>query len=169
LNYASVTATQQPLEPVDLNLIIGNIATDLEVLIQEKKATLLYRDLPTIEGMPALLHQLFYNLINNSLKFSRIETAARITIESQSVIYEGVTFARLTVRDNGIGFDNQYADSIFTTFTRLNSKDHYEGTGLGLALCKKIVLRHQGYISAQGAVDKGAEFTILLPLIHTPL
>lgn len=169
LNYASVTATQQPLERIDLNTIIGNIATDLEVLIQEKRATLLYRDLPTIEGMSALIHQLFYNLINNSLKFSKTDTDAQITIENQFVIHESRKFAKLTVRDNGIGFDNQYAESIFTTFTRLNSKDRYEGTGLGLALCKKIVLRHQGTISAQGATDKGAEFTILLPLIHTPI
>jgi len=130
---------------------------------------LLYRDLPTVEGMPALLHQLFYNLINNSLKFSKPGTDSLITIESQLIRQEGREFARITLRDNGIGYDNQYAESIFTTFTRLNSKDHYEGTGLGLALCKKIVLRHHGTIYARGEADKGAEFTILLPLIHNPL
>jgi len=168
LNYASVTATEQPVMPVNLNAIIDNIANDLEVLIQEKKATLLYHDLPTIEGMPALLHQLFYNLINNSLKFSKTGIDTHISIESQLIIAENRQLASITLRDNGIGFDNQYAESIFTTFTRLNSKDHYEGTGLGLALCKKIVLRHHGFISARGQADKGAEFTILLPLIHNP-
>lgn len=168
LNYASITATKQPVVPVDLNTIIANIADDLEVLIHEKKATLLYHQLPTIDGMPALMHQLFYNLINNSLKFSRPGTDTRVVIESQFVIYDGLKFTQLSLRDNGIGFDNEYAESIFTTFTRLNSKDHYEGTGLGLALCKKIVLRHHGFISARGEIDKGAEFTILLPLIHNP-
>jgi PAS domain S-box-containing protein len=166
LNYASITATQQHMVQVDLSNIIDNIKADLEVLIQEKKATLEYHNLPAIEGMPALMHQLFYNLINNSLKFSQTGKDTLIVIENQFVIHEGMKYARLTLRDNGIGFDNAYAESIFTTFTRLNSKDRYEGTGLGLALCKKIVLRHNGHISARGETDKGAEFTILLPLIH---
>jgi PAS domain S-box-containing protein len=166
LNYASITATEQPVVPVDLNDIISNITTDLEVMVQEKKALVQYHNLPTIEGMPALIHQLFYNLINNSLKFSKPGLDTLIVIDSQVMIHENAKYARLTLRDNGIGFDNEYAESIFTTFTRLNSKDRYEGTGLGLALCKKIVLRHNGHISARAEADKGAEFTILLPLIH---
>ena len=118
--------------------------------------------MPKVEGASVLFYQLFYNLINNSLKFS--EELPVIHISSSIVKAGEKEFARIVVGDNGIGFEQQDADKIFNAFTRLNSKDKYEGTGLGLALCKKIVERHHGSISASSEVNKGTTFTILLPL-----
>jgi signal transduction histidine kinase len=117
-----------------------------------------------LEGVPVLIYQLFYNLINNSLKFSRPENQPHILIASSPIKYQGSEYVQISITDNGIGFDQQYEKRIFNTFTRLNSKDKYEGTGLGLALCKKIAERHHGQISATGEKNKGAIFTILLPL-----
>lgn len=164
LSYSTMSAADQPASPVDLNDVIRNIETDLEVLIAEKNARISSEKLPVIEGAPVLLYQLFYNLINNSIKFSRENEPAFIAITSSQTEIEGNRFAKVVVADNGIGFEQEQAEKIFTTFTRLNSKDKYEGTGLGLALCKKIVQRHNGFISARGEKGKGAEFTILLPI-----
>jgi signal transduction histidine kinase len=111
-----------------------------------------------------LIYQLFYNLVNNSLKFSAPDRPPVIRVSSEMVVREGVEMTKIVISDNGIGFNDEYAEKIFDTFTRLNSKDKYEGTGLGLALCKKIVERHHGRISAAGEKDKGASFTVLLPL-----
>jgi PAS domain S-box-containing protein len=164
LSYSTMSAAEQASEPVDLNEVLRNIQTDLEVLITEKDATITFDKLPVIEGAPVLLYQLFYNLINNSIKFSKQNEPVLINITSSVASVEGNKFAKIVVTDNGIGFDQEQAESIFTTFTRLNSKDKYEGTGLGLALCKKIVQRHSGFISASGESGKGASFTILLPI-----
>jgi PAS domain S-box-containing protein len=163
LNYSSITSFGQTLRIVDLNIIVESIKSDLEILIQEKEGKIDITNLPSIEGAPELLYQLFYNLINNSLKFSRYKIPAQINLTSTFIERDGKRFAKIILNDNGIGFDNKYAEKIFTTFTRLNSKDVYEGTGLGLALCKKIVLRHGGEISAQSEQNHSSEFTILLP------
>ena len=164
LSYSTTAAINQPKEQVDLNEIVGQIQTDLEVPILEKQGILIADGLPTVEGAPVLLYQLFYNLVNNSLKFSKAEVPPVITIRSQVVTIEGNPFAKITVSDNGIGFNEEDAERIFTTFTRLNSKDRYEGTGLGLALCKKIVQRHSGFIYAHGEKNVGAQFTVSLPI-----
>lgn len=164
LSYSTISAAEQPTELVDLKQIITNIETDLEVLIAEKKARIEFDSLPSINGAPVLLYQLFYNLINNSIKFSKPNVPVVIRIEASTANLEGNRFAKIVVADNGIGFEQEQAERIFTTFTRLNSKDLYEGTGLGLALCKKIVQRHNGFINAKGEKGKGAEFTILLPI-----
>jgi signal transduction histidine kinase len=110
-----------------------------------------------------LLHQLFYNLINNSLKFSRQDVPPIITISGQLAEESGVEFARIIVADNGIGFEQQYAPSIFNSFTRLNAKDRYEGTGLGLALSKKIAERHGGSITAISSPGQGTAIIVQLP------
>ncbi|HEY5823906.1 MAG TPA: ATP-binding protein, partial [Cyclobacteriaceae bacterium] len=163
LSYSTLSEVDQPTELMDLNEVIKSIQTDLEVLIHEKKAVIKSDLLPKLEGAPVLLYQLLYNLINNSLKFSKTDEAPIIEIHSSIIKWEGNPFVKIVLKDNGIGFEQEYAEKIFTTFTRLNSKDKYEGTGLGLALCKKIVHRHGGFISATAEIDKGAEFTILLP------
>jgi len=108
------------------------------------------------------LYQLFYNLINNSLKFSTHRP--EITISSSFIKSEEKDCAEIIVKDNGIGFDPKFADKLFDAFLRLNSKDKYEGTGLGLALCKKIVERHHGTIRASGAEGRGSTFTVVLPI-----
>jgi len=110
-----------------------------------------------------LIYQLFYNLINNSLKFAKAEGLPVISVTADVVRADGTDMAAIAVSDNGIGFSQEHAGAIFHTFTRLNSKDKYEGTGLGLALCKKIVERHSGHISAAGEKGRGALFTVILP------
>jgi signal transduction histidine kinase len=160
LHYSTINSTEEETELVDINRLLKNIESDLELLIQQKKATLSFSGLPSVEGAPVLLYQLFYNLINNSLKFSKSDTPCIITITAAI----GTEDTGIIVADNGIGFDQGQAESIFDTFTRLNTKDRYEGTGLGLSLCKKIVVRHGGEISASGKKGEGAVFRIRLPL-----
>ena len=160
LHYSTINSTEQQTETVDLNRVMRAIETDLELLIVQKRATIHHSQLPTIEGAAVLLYQLFYNLINNSLKFSRSHAPCRIEISSQ--IDQDQALIRLT--DNGIGFDQKQAERIFDAFSRLNAKDKYEGTGLGLSLCRKIVLRHGGEIEAIGKKGEGSEFRIRLPL-----
>ena len=164
LTYSSLNALNQTIEKVDLTELLKQIETDLEVAVQRTGAVLSYSELPVMEGVPVLLYQLFYNLIYNSLKFARAGIPPVISLESQSFFEDGQGFAKLHIKDNGIGFDQQYAEKIFESFTRLHSKDKYEGTGLGLALCKKIAVRHGGGIEARGMREKGAEFIVSLPL-----
>ncbi len=164
LSYSTMAALSQPTQPVNLNEVFHHIQNDLEVLTLEKNATIISDALPTIEGAPVLLYQLFYNLVNNSLKFSKKDEPPVIKLKSFTETIEGNPFVKIVLSDNGIGFGEEDAERIFTTFTRLNSKDKYEGTGLGLALCKKIVHRHGGLISAKGTKNVGAEFTVLLPI-----
>jgi light-regulated signal transduction histidine kinase (bacteriophytochrome) len=164
LNYSKVNSTHQTNEIIDLNTVIEQIEVDLEVLIQAKKAAIKTAELPRIIGNNLLIYQLFYNLILNSLKFSKADEPARINISSMMVEEDNGKFYKISLTDNGIGFDTDHEEVIFNTFTRLHSADEYEGTGLGLALCKKIVERHGGTISASGIKNKGATFVILLPL-----
>jgi len=161
LAYSTINAGRQQIEPVDLNETIRNIDTDLEVALQEIGGSIHYHSLPTLDGAPVLLYQLFYNLINNSIKFAKAGVPPKIMLSSETV--DG-SLARITIRDNGIGFEPEEAGQIFETFTRLNPKDRYEGTGLGLSLCKKIVERHGGTIIATAIPSEEATFTVELPL-----
>jgi len=164
LAYSKINADLQKPTMVDLNEVIKNIETDLEVALQKTGGKIKYHELPTIEGASVLLYQLFYNLINNSIKFAKKGTPPQITIVSKFVVENSRKFAVITLEDNGIGFAPDQAERIFETFTRLNSKDSYEGTGLGLSLCKKIVERHEGNIFANGSFENGAIFTMTLPV-----
>lgn len=161
LAYSTINEGVQQHEAVDLNHVIKNIETDLEVALQGKSGQIQYKNLPVIDGAPVLLYQLFYNLINNSIKFAKTDTPLRIVLSAATAADQ--KFALITVADNGIGFEPAFAERIFETFTRLNPKDQFEGTGLGLSSCKKIAERHDGSISATGSPD-GAVFTIKLPL-----
>lgn len=177
LGYSSLQGLEQPTTSIDLNKVIHDIRTDLELLIHEKRAILHAKDLPVIKGMPDLVYQLWYNLINNALKFSKPGVPPEITLTAtqngaaenngagsgRAEATAGGGFIELSLRDNGIGFPNDKAVLIFETFRRLNSKDAFEGTGLGLALCKKIVERHRGTITATGQPGVGAEFIIRWP------
>lgn len=163
LAYSTFTGSEEIREPVDLNAVIKDIETDLEIIIKQKNASIRYEQLPEVTGFGVLLYQLFYNLINNSLKFSRQEEAPVVTITASFLLLHGEKWVQLVLSDNGIGFKQEESKKIFGTFTRLNSKDKYEGTGLGLALCKKIVDRHGGTIRASGEPESGAVFTITLP------
>ncbi len=164
LMYSKINANLQKATLVDLNDVLKNIETDLEVSLQNTKGEIHYNDLPKLEGALVLLYQLFYNLINNSIKFAKNGVPPKITISSKIIVENQKVITLITVEDNGIGFENEQSAQIFETFTRLNSKDVYEGTGLGLSLCKKIVERHGGTITAIGRPYAGAVFTIKLPL-----
>lgn len=164
LTYSTLDKTLQVIETVDLNEVIENIKIDLELVIREKDAILVTCDLPKIQGAPILINQLFYNLIQNALKFSKANQPPRVIITNTLINSDGEDLVQITIKDNGIGLDAAFAEKIFTAFERLHSKDEYEGNGLGLALCRKIVKRHNGKITATGEKDNGAEFTVTLPL-----
>ncbi len=166
LSYAALDGYQQGVEELDLNEILRSVETDLELVIQKRKVVVQIDPLPKIQGYPILVYQLFYNLISNALKFSRTDITPQIRILYKTVVIDDKEFAQFRVIDNGIGFDPKYAERIFHTFTRLNARDDYEGTGLGLSLCKKIVNRHQGFLKAIGKPNLGAEFIVELPFIH---
>jgi PAS domain S-box-containing protein len=176
LNYSVMNATEQNEEKIDLGLIMDGIISDLELLILQKEAKITYEKLPGIKGSPTLIYQLFYNLVSNSLKFSKADTPCRIHISSRMMneeelkVYDDIKKATnylcIIIEDNGIGFNPEYAEKMFNVFTRLNRRDQYEGTGLGLALCKKIVHRHHGLIFAKGEEGKGASFEIVFPSMN---
>lgn len=161
LSYSSLNGSAQRVEWVDLTHLVEQIEADLDVLIQEKQARIQRQALPSIEGVPVLINQLFYNLINNALKFAKTTQPPIITISAVNPPAEKTI--QITVADNGIGFDPKHREKVFQPFTRLHAKNVYEGTGLGLALCKKIVERHSGSITVQSAIDQGSTFLIILP------
>ncbi len=167
LNYASLEKAEL-LSEVNLNEVVENVETDLELLIAQKSALIETGKLPTLHAIPLQMQQLFYNLLNNALKFSKEGVQPRIYITCRNtdrqVNDEEKSFYEITVRDNGIGFDEASADKMFTIFQRLHDRALYTGTGIGLALCKKVVENHGGHISAGSVPGEGAVFTILLPV-----
>ncbi len=166
LSFSTINSTKELIEKVNLNDVLKDVKSDLEIIIEQKRATIIIDTLPEIQGAVILNYQLFYNLVNNSLKFSKTGIPPLIKINSSLFKKDGKEYAKISVWDNGIGFDQRYAEQIFTTFVRLHSKDKYEGTGLGLSLCKKIIERHGGTIEATGIENDGATFTIILPLMQ---
>lgn len=159
-------------EPTNINAIIDGIVVDLELLIAEKSARIKVDPIPEVEAVPGLMRQLFQNVISNALKFTKpgvpphISITAEITDEPyiDRAPHPDGNYCRITVKDNGIGFDEQFAGKIFTIFQRLNPREEYEGTGIGLAIAKKIVDKHNGSITARSRPGEGASFIILLPL-----
>jgi PAS domain S-box-containing protein len=174
LNYSRLTKTSEQFVSTDLNKVLKDVLADFELLIEQKQAVITYTDLPVIKGIPLQIHQLFGNLISNSLKFS--ENTPQISITSKILTPEEVheharlneekKYVQLVFEDKGIGFEQQYAEQIFIIFQRLNNQRTYSGTGIGLALCKKIVDHHDGIITAKSELDQGAAFTIILPVDH---
>lgn len=164
LSYSTLGKNSQPVEPIDLNEIIEGVKVDLELIIKEKGAIFVGCDLPQIEGAPILITQLFYNLMQNALKFSKADEPPRVIITCSSTTIDEMEAVQIKIKDNGIGMDAAFTERIFTAFERLHSKDKYEGNGLGLSLCRKIAQRHNGTITAIGEKDNGAEFIVTLPL-----
>lgn len=170
LAYSTFAVNDPAFELVDLNRTLEGVQTDLEMAIIQRDVTIHSAVLPTINGNPVLLHQLFYNLINNALKFSKPDIPLKVDITSDLIINSGLAqgkvkdFVHIQILDNGIGFNPAFAEKIFGIFSRLNAKDKIEGTGLGLALCRKIVKRHGGKIYAESEEGQWARFHVLLPL-----
>ncbi|SFD18441.1 two-component system, chemotaxis family, CheB/CheR fusion protein [Chitinophaga sp. CF118] len=159
-------------EQVNLEVIIKEILSDLEIIIQEKNAIVTVGSLPIIEAVPGQLRQVFQNLLSNAFKFSRKDIQPMISITASRIKYKQFdspadpagSYACITISDNGIGFDEKYLDKIFVLFQRLHTKDKFEGTGIGLAVTRKIVDKHNGLITAHSREKEGATFTIILPV-----
>jgi len=176
LALSRISADARPFEPVDLAVITGEVLRDLETRLAQTEGHVVVGELPIIEADPTQMRQLLQNLIGNALKFHRPDhpPVVQITCDmlrpdkaragGTSSQMSEETACALIVTDNGIGFDAQYAERIFGVFQRLHGRSEYEGTGIGLALCRTIAERHGGTIVATIAPDQGATFTVTLPL-----
>jgi PAS domain S-box len=162
LAFSRVTTQAHPFAAVDLNAVAREVLHDLEVRIHQAAGEVVVGDLPTIDADPLQMRQLLQNLISNGLKFHKADAPPRVRIQGTA----SHETALLTVSDEGIGFDERYAERIFTMFERLHGRGTYEGTGIGLAICRKIAQRHGGDILARGTLGEGATFVVTLPVKH---
>jgi light-regulated signal transduction histidine kinase (bacteriophytochrome) len=155
LAYSRVGSRPPKVISVDLNAVMKDVLADLESRIEQSGGQVIASPLPMVEGDPTQLRQLLQNLIANALKFRRPEASPEVKIYAID--------GRIHVEDNGIGFEPEYAERIFGVFERLHSRHDYEGTGIGLSICRKIVERHEGKLVAEGRPGLGATFVITLP------
>ncbi|MEK6776414.1 MAG: ATP-binding protein [bacterium] len=170
LTYSRVTSKKQPFISVDLNIVVQEVLSDLEVRIEQTRGSVETGNLPEVFGDPLQMRQLMQNLIGNALKFTKKDEPPVIRISSRTLpamksgdpqekgLYE------ITVQDQGIGFDEKYADRIFGVFQRLHGRGEYEGTGIGLSVCRKIVEHHGWSLEAKSQPGQGSAFVIRLPL-----
>lgn len=172
LEFSRTTRTNQHFVPVNLNGILKDVQTDLELKIEETVTTLNIEMLPLIDAIPSQMKQLFDNLLSNSIKFRKTGVLPIISIrclrltrrqKEQHHLDAGNNWFRIDFADNGIGFEPEYNERIFQIFQRLHGKTEYPGSGIGLAICKKIIDQHNGLIYATGKPDNGATFSIILP------
>ena len=178
LTFSRVTSNAKPFQPVDLKKVAEEVSSDLEVRIEQTGGRVEIGELPTIDADPSQMRQLFQNLIGNALKFHRPEENPVIKIYSKNYSLTGGSFiiggkqihtdggnsCEIIIEDNGIGFEEKYLDRIFTVFQRLHGRAEYEGSGIGLAVCRKIVERQGGTITASSQPGKGSTFFITLPI-----
>lgn len=173
LGYSQLSKEQQRPLKIDLNQVIESIRDDFELLIEEKEATIVADSLPVIEGIPVQINQLFSNLISNGLKFAHKQRTPVISImvlrlatseiKKHPELNPEMNYFKISIQDNGIGFNQRNARQIFDIFQRLHGKNEYEGTGIGLAMCRKIALNHHGDIYAESTEGVGATFHVILP------
>ena len=177
LKLSRVTSRAQPFEKCDLGLILSQVLSDLEVSVEQKAAKIESGPMPTIDADPLQMRQLFQNLVANALKFQRPGEAPEVSISARLFwarerLIPGATpgdqVCQIHVEDNGIGFDEKFAEQIFVVFQRLHTREEYDGTGIGLAVCRKITDRHGGTIVAKSEPGQGATFIITLP-VHQPI
>ncbi|WP_297737039.1 ATP-binding protein [uncultured Maricaulis sp.] len=164
LSYSRVNSKTTNFLPVDLSTVVADVLSDLEPRINAEDAKIRVGELPAIEADPGQMHQLFLNLLANALKFRRPGVQPSISIEGSVEVGENGAIARIAVADNGVGFEPRHAERIFGMFERLHGRDEFDGTGVGLATCRKIAERHAGELTAWGEPDSGAVFTLLLPV-----
>ncbi|SEJ22401.1 His Kinase A (phospho-acceptor) domain-containing protein [Dyadobacter sp. SG02] len=173
LDYSRLSVTAH-FQPTNLNLLVDELLADFDETIREKKAVIRKDQLPIVETIPSQIRQVFQNLISNALKFSRPDVAPVIDIRCEVTDSKAVSgpaspdgpYCRISIADNGIGFDEKFLDRIFVIFQRLNNLNAYEGTGIGLAIAKKIMDKHNGLISARSAENEGSEFILILPFVQ---
>lgn len=169
LTFSRITTKTQPFTTIDLNKVTQEVLSDLESLVDRTRGQVEISDLPEIEADPLQMRQLFQNLINNALKFHRkdvppiVKIYAKIIEENNNSTKTNFNTYNIFVEDNGIGFEEKYLDRIFVIFQRLHGRTEYEGTGIGLAICRKIAERHQGSITAKSKLEEGTRFIITLP------
>lgn len=161
LSYSQVTTRVQPFAATDLSGIAREVIADLETAVADAQARVELGVLPVIDADALQMRQLLQNLISNAIKYRRLDTPPVVRVNSAAVERQRCT---ITVADNGIGFHQEYAEKIFKMFERLHGRGVYEGSGIGLAICRKIVERHGGTIAATSSAGEGATFTITLPV-----
>jgi signal transduction histidine kinase len=172
LEFSRVSSKGKPFVPVDLNEVVRGVISDLEARFVQTGGRAEVLHLPTVASDPIQMRQLLQNLIGNALKFHRRGETPVVRVSAESITDDDATGAlpggtcRISVSDNGIGFDEKYLDRVFTIFQRLHGRSEYEGTGIGLAICRKIVERHSGTITARSAPGQGATFIVTLPLLQ---
>jgi signal transduction histidine kinase len=171
LTFSKISIEQEAFRETNLHDVLNEVLVDISGYIKEKNATVIVGELPTLHVNQGLIKPLFQNIIHNALKYSKKDLAPLIKVHSRYCTDDddeqkdaSRKFCRIYIEDNGIGFEQKYAEQIFGMFKRLHSKNDFEGTGIGLALCKKIVEEHGGFISAKSSVDQGSTFIISLPL-----
>ncbi len=163
LQYARISTRKRPFEEVDLNLIVSEVISDLQIKLQEKKTHIESSHLPTVRGDSSKIHRLFLNLLSNSLKFSEKNRPTEISIASENISKE---FTKISIKDNGIGFESKFNKKIFTPLLRLHNQEEYTGSGMGLTICEKIVQVHGGKIEASSQKNQGTKIDFTLPRTH---
>lgn len=172
LTYSRLSTNEDSFAPTNLNDVVADVLADFDLLISDKGAVVRVGNLPTIDVNRGQIRQVFQNLISNALKFSKPDTVPELLIGgsidrvNEQGEYMEKPLCSINITDNGIGFDKQYADKVFSLFQRLNTKEAYEGSGIGLAITKRIIDRHHGTIKAQSKEGVGSTFIIKLPLTH---
>jgi len=165
LTFSRVIRRTEPFAEVDLEGVMKGVVGDLEVRIERTGAQVEFGKLPVVEADPVQMHQLLLNLLGNALKFQPKDGKPVVKISSRHFSsISGEEFCELSVQDNGIGFDEKYMDKVFAVFQRLHGRNEYEGTGVGLAVCRRITDRHHGTITARSQLGHGATFIVTLPL-----
>jgi two-component system, chemotaxis family, CheB/CheR fusion protein len=171
LSYSRTNTLETQFERVDLNKLVEDVKNDLYETIREKNAVIESCNLPSLKVIPLQFHQLFLNIISNAMKYSKENVSPRIKIAAELVNGSSIAggnerykYWKISFTDNGIGFEQEYENKIFELFQRLHGKSQYPGTGIGLAICKKIVLNHNGIIKAAGKTGVGAVFTVYIPV-----
>ncbi|MEP0303236.1 MAG: ATP-binding protein, partial [Maribacter dokdonensis] len=173
LSYSRIDKINSKFEQIELNDTIEKVEDELSQLIKDTKTEISYSGLPLLYGIPFKIEQLFTNLISNSIKYRNKDIAPQVHIVSEKLRSDTIAenfvknaeyYYKISLRDNGIGFDPEFASNIFEVFQRLHSKNEYSGTGIGLSICKKIVEKHNGYIHAVSKKGEGATFIIYLPV-----
>ncbi len=169
LTYSRIRTNKQPFIPVDLNQVLRDVISDLEIPIEQSQGKIEIRgELPTLEADAPQMRQLFQNLLSNGLKFRQAGRIPLIVIEVQSTPTStpSSNVFTISVSDNGIGFDEKYLDRVFNIFQRLHGRSEYPGTGVGLAVCRRIAERHGGSITARSQMGAGSTFLVTLPLVQ---